>query len=364
MTAGMAGYIAKNKFRPRPEWQLNRVPKSDASNPFRILHSMNGRAKKAEPHPMINKRFPLVLMLEPLHACNLTCTGCGRIREYEESITEMLSVDQCLSAVDECGAPIVSICGGEPMLYPKMGLLVEQILSRGKHIYLCTNGMFIRKKLGDYKPHTSFFFNVHLDGMEKTHDICVEREGVFREAIEGIKAAKAAGFKVCTNTTIYRETDMREIEELFEYLKPFQLDGHMLSPGYGYSAVNDREIFLTRDEVYEKFGDIDRLAKKYPLNSTPTYLDFLKGDRNLPCTAWGNPTYNVKGWKGPCYLITDAHHESFQDLMTKTPWEHYGEGNDPRCEHCMVHCGYEPSAALGINGKFSDSFRLLEWALR
>ncbi|MBK5291370.1 MAG: adenosyl-hopene transferase HpnH [Acidobacteriia bacterium] len=321
-----------------------------------------GRGRSA--HPMINKRFPIVLMLEPLHACNLTCTGCGRIREYESTINEMLSLEQCLHAIDECGAPVVSICGGEPMLYPKLPELVEETLGRGKHIYLCTNGMFIRKKLHDYRPDSKLFFNVHLDGMEKTHDLCVERDGVFREAIEGIKAAKAAGFKVCTNTTVFRETDMNEIDELFAYLKQFHVDGHMISPGYGYSAVNDREIFLTREDIHEKFKGISQLAEKYPLNSTPVYLDFLKGERDLPCTAWGNPTYNTKGWKGPCYLITDSHHDTFEGLMTRTDWESYGAGNDPRCEHCMVHCGYEPSAALGINSKFSDGIRLLEWALR
>ena len=361
MTAGLAGYIAKNKFRPRPEWQVDNSAHVDSSNPFRIIHSS---AKAAKPHPMIKKRFPLVLMLEPLHACNLTCTGCGRIREYESTITQTLTVEQCLGAVDECGAPIVSICGGEPMLYPKMPALVRGILARNRHIYLCTNGMFIRKRLKDYTPDTRFFFNVHLDGMEKTHDLCVEKDGVFKEAVEGIQAAKAAGFKVCTNTTVYYQTDMKEIEELFEFLSQYHVDGHMVAPAYGYSAVNDREIFMTRDDVYEKFRDFDRIAGKYPINSTPVYVDFLKGERDLPCTAWGNPTYNVKGWKGPCYLITDAHYKTFEELMTRTPWENYGTGNDPRCEHCMVHCGYEPSAALGINSRLSDSFRMMKWALR
>lgn len=361
MTAGLAGYIARNKFRPRPEWQVDNSAHLDSSNPFRIVH---GNANARKPHPMIKKRFPLVLMLEPLHACNLTCTGCGRIREYESTIAQTLTVEQCLGAVDECGAPVVSICGGEPMLYAKMGELVRGILARNRHIYLCTNGMFIRKKLAEYTPDSRFFFNVHLDGMEKTHDLCVEKEGVFREAIEGVKAAKAAGFKVCTNTTVYAQTDMAEVEELFDYLKQFGVDGHMLAPAYGYSSVDDREIFMTRDDVNEKFRDIDRLQERFPLNNTPVYFDFLKGERDLPCTAWGNPTYNIKGWKGPCYLITDAHYKTFEELMTKTPWEHYGAGADPRCEHCMMHCGYEPSAALGINAKVSDNFRLMKWALR
>jgi hopanoid biosynthesis associated radical SAM protein HpnH len=361
MTAGMAGYIARNKLRPRPEWQINAAPVVDDSNPFRIIHSEARRSGR--PHPMINKRFPLVLMLEPLHACNLTCTGCGRIREYEATMSEKLSVEQCLHAVDECGAPIVSICGGEPMLYPEIGRLVQEILARGRHIYLCTNGMFIRKHLPEFTVHDRFFFNVHLDGMEETHDLAVERKGVFKQAVDGIQAAKEAGFKVCTNTTVYKQTDMNEIAALFEYLRPFKIDGHMLSPAYGYAAVDDREIFMTRDDIHEKFKDIHDLAKRFPLNATPVYQDFLKGERDLPCTAWGNPTYNVKGWKGPCYLITDAHYGTFEELMTRTAWESYGEGNDPRCEHCMVHCGYEPSAALGINGRFTDSFRLLGWAL-
>jgi hopanoid biosynthesis associated radical SAM protein HpnH len=363
MTAGMAGYIAKNKWRPRREWQQDRSREADPQNPFRILNGA-ADAQPARPHPLIGKRFPLVLMLEPLHACNLTCTGCGRIREYESTITEQLPLEECLAAVDECGAPIVSICGGEPMLYQPIARLSELVLARGRHIYLCTNGMFTRKRLGEFRPDPKFFFNVHLDGLEETHDLAVERKGVFREAIEGIRGAKAAGFKVCTNTTVYKETDMEEIARLFEYLERFEVDGHMIAPGYGYSAVNEREIFLTRDDVIEKFQGIEKLAGRFRINNSPIYLDFLRGERELPCTAWGNPTYNTKGWKGPCYLITDGHYRTFEELMTRTPWEHYGHGNDPRCEHCMVHCGYEPSAALGINARPGDNLKLLKWALR
>ncbi len=364
MTLGMGAYIAKNKLNPPPEWQKSVIETDDSANPFKIvMHTRTGDQPDFV-HPMINKRFPLVLMLEPLHACNLTCTGCGRIREYESTISQRLTVEQCLKAVDECGAPTVSICGGEPMLYPDIGRLCSEILARGKNIILCTNGMFIRKKVKEFKPDSRFFFNVHLDGMEKNHDLAVERKGVFKEAIEGVKIAKQHGFKVCTNTTVYKETDMNEIEELFTLLETLNVDGFLISPAYGYSAVNQREIFMTREDVFEKFKDIDRLAKRFRINNTPTYLDFLKGDRKLPCTAWGNPTYNVKGWKGPCYLITDAHYDTFEELMTKTQWNHYGEGNDPRCEHCMVHCGYEPSAALGINSKFADTFKLMTWAFR
>src|SRR6266542_1115071 len=208
-------------------------------------------------------RFPLVLMLEPLHACNLTCTGCGRIREYESTITERVPLEECLAAVDECG---------EPMMYPQIGELVSGILARNKNIYLCTNGMYIRKRLHEFKPDRRFFFNVHLDGLEKNHDIAVEREGVFREAIEGIQVAKAAGFQVCTNTTVYKETDMNEIEELFEYLTQFGVDGHQIAPAYGYSAVNDREIFLTKEDIHEKFKDFAPIAEKYNVRQTPIYM--------------------------------------------------------------------------------------------
>src|SRR5579864_7067974 len=183
------------------------------------------------------EKFPLVMMLEPLHACNLTCTGCGRIREYKSTINEMLTVEECIAALDDCGAPVVSICGGEPLIYPEIGRLTKEILDRGRHIILCTNGMFIRKRLHEFKPTSSFFFNVHLDGLERTHDLCVERDGVFREAIEGIKAAKAAGFLVCSNTTIYKETDLGEIADLYSYLDTLGVDGYMLSPAYGYAAV-------------------------------------------------------------------------------------------------------------------------------
>src|SRR6266849_3559765 len=270
------------------------------------------------------KMFPLVMMLEPLHACNLTCTGCGRIREYKSTINEMLTVEQCIAAMEECGAPVVSICGGEPTIYPELGRLVREILARGRHIYLCTNGMFIRKRLHEFRPTTSFFWNVHLDGLERTHDLAVERDGVFREAIEGIKAAKAAGFLVCSNTTIYKETDLNEIAELYAYLHELGVDGLMISP---------------------------------------IYLEYLRGQRELMCTAWGNPTYNPRGWKGPCYLITDAHHATFREFIENTPWERYGRGRDPRCQDCMVHVGYEPSAVLGAHHKLGDNWKMLKWQL-
>ena len=309
------------------------------------------------------EKFPLVMMLEPLHACNLTCTGCGRIREYKDTIREKLTVEQCLAAAEECGAPVVSICGGEPMIYPDLGRLVRELLARKKHIYLCTNGMFIRKRLHEFAPTAQFFFNVHLDGMEKTHDLCVEREGVFRAAIDGIKVAKDAGFLVCSNTTIFKQTDLAEIAELFQYLQTLGVDGYMLSPAYSYAAVQAKEIFMSREEVREKFRQASRILEKFNLTTSPIYLEYLRGERELMCTAWGNPTYNPRGWKGPCYLITDGHFASFRDLIEKTPWEKYGRGRDPRCEHCMVHVGYEASAVLGANRKLADSWKMLKWQL-
>lgn len=307
------------------------------------------------------KRFPMVLMLEPLHACNLTCTGCGRIREYESTIKQKLSIEQCLAAVDECPAPVVSICGGEPMIYPGIGELTARIIERGRNVYLCTNGMFIRKKLKEFRPSSRFFFNVHLDGMRRSHDIAVEREGVFDQAIDGIKAAKEAGFLVCTNTTVFAETEMSELEELFAHLTELGVDGFMISPGYEYSAVQVKEIFLTRDRIREKFRSAEAMFKKYKFVTSPIYLEFLMGKREMTCSAWANPTRNILGWKGPCYLITDVHHASFDDLLNKTPWERYGYGNDPRCENCMMHAGYEMSAALGVNARFGDTLKMIKW---
>lgn len=307
------------------------------------------------------KKFPMVLMLEPLHACNLTCTGCGRIREYESTIKQKLSIQECLDSVDECGAPVVSICGGEPMIYPGIAELVAKILERGKVVYLCTNGMFIRKKLGDFQPSNRFFFNVHLDGMRESHDIAVEREGVFDIAVDGVRAAKSAGFMVCTNTTVFRETDMGELEQLFAFLANEGVDGFMIAPGYEYSAVQSKEIFLDRAMIREKFRAAEGMFRKYRFNTSPIYLEFLQGKREMQCTAWASPTRNILGWKGPCYLITDIHHKSYDDLLNKTPWEKYGYGNDPRCENCMSHVGYETAAAVGVSKQLGDTLKMIKW---
>jgi len=314
------------------------------------------------------KKFPLVLMLEPLHACNLTCTGCGRIREYAASIRQKLSVDECVESVDECGAPIVSICGGEPLIYRGIEELIGRVLARRKHIYLCTNGMQLVQKLPGFPASDRLFINVHLDGMEQTHDLMVEREGVFARAIEGIKAAKAAGYYVYTNTTIYRETDMHEIAVLFELLTELGVNGMMISPAYGYEAVHQtnpdgaEEIFMTRDQVHEKFRLARELLGRFKLITSPLYLDFLCGERELECAAWANPTRNIAGWKGPCYLITDGHYKTYAELVEKTNWQTLGPGNDPRCEHCLVHCGFEPAAVFASKG-VRDVFKMAVWQM-
>ena len=315
------------------------------------------------------KIFPLVLMLEPLHACNLHCSGCGRIREYAGTMNQRLSVDACLAAADECGAPIVSICGGEPLIYPEIGELAAKLLARKKHIYLCTNGLMLEKKLPELPRDKRLFVNVHLDGMEATHDRIVERHGVFAAAVRGIKAAKAAGLAVCTNTTIYKETEMHEIAVLFAYLTELGVDGLMISPAYGYEAVQASSpgaaagIFMTKAEIHEKFRGAMALLGRFKLTASPIYMDFLCGERELPCAAWANPTYNVRGWRAPCYLRGDLHYDSYLMLTEATDWDALGPGNDPKCEHCLVHCGFEPAAVLRSDGGIRDVVKMAVWQM-
>ena len=315
------------------------------------------------------KRFPLVLMLEPLHACNLSCAGCGRIREYADTVGSTLSVEACLTALNECGAPIASICGGEPLIYPHIEELVGKILAQRRHVYLCTNGLLLEKKLHGFPPGDRLFINIHVDGMEAAHDRIVGREGVFHAATRGIRAAKAAGFRVCTNTTIYRDTDMHEITVLLEYLTQLGVDTLMISPAYGYESVQQAdpnaaaEIFMTRRQVHEKFRQARRVLQRFKLAASPIYLDFLCGNRELPCAAWANPTYNVRGWRGPCYLIGDAHYPTYQELVDRTDWDHLGPGGDARCEHCLVHYGFEPSAVLSANRHVRDVLKMAIWQM-
>jgi len=314
------------------------------------------------------KRFPLVLMLEPLFACNLRCSGCGRVREYADSVEKTLSLDECLTAVDECGAPVVSVCGGEPLIYPGIEELVRRIVGRRRHVYLCTNGLQLRKKLPGLRPSSRLAINVHLDGLEAAHDRIVERSGVFQEAVAGIRAAKRAGFRVCTNTTVYRETDVHDIAGLLDYLTRLGVDGFMLSPAYSYEAVHQadpaaRGLFMTRDDVRAKFREARPLLSRFKLTASPIYLDFLYGGRELCCAAWAMPTRNPRGWKGPCYLMTDAHYPRYRELVESTAWEGLGPGNDPRCEHCLVHCGFEPAAVFAANRRLRDLVSMAVWQL-
>lgn len=335
--------------------------------PLSLTRSMTGYLLKQKLAG--RKQFPLVLMLEPLHACNLTCIGCGRIREYADTASQRLSVDECLGAMNECGAPIVSVCGGEPLIYPEIDELLARTLARRKHIYLCTNGVLLEKKVAGFPRDGRLFINVHLDGMEASHDRAVGRKGVFASAVAGIRAAKRAGFAVYTNTTVYKQTDIHETAVLLEYLTELGVDGFMLSPAYGYESIQKNapdsaeEIFMTRSEINAKFRQAKDLLSRFKLITSPVYLDFLCGNRQLSCAAWANPTYNVRGWKGPCYLVTDAHYQSYRQLVEATDWDSLGPEADPRCEHCLVHCGFEPAAVLSANRHLSDMMKMAVWQM-
>lgn len=309
------------------------------------------------------EKFPLVLMLEPLHACNLTCSGCGRIREYSDTVSKMVPLDKCLHAAMECGAPVVSICGGEPLLYPQIKELVDGLLSQKRVVYLCTNGQILDKKINLFEPHPFFNINVHLDGPKKTHDLIVEKDGAYEKAVNSIRKALSRGFTVCTNTTVYKQTDMSEIMTFIDDLARIGVNGILISPAYGYEDVSDQSIFLTKEEIKQKFTELRDKCRGKKIWSTPLYLDFLQGKRDFECTPWGNPTYNIKGWKAPCYLITDGHYETFNEFMKHVDWKRYGPRRDARCAHCMVHCGFEPTVALKTGESIKDIIRMACWTL-
>ncbi|MEW6658341.1 MAG: adenosyl-hopene transferase HpnH [Thermodesulfobacteriota bacterium] len=308
------------------------------------------------------ERFPMVLMLEPTHQCNLACVGCGRIQEYRETLGESLTLEECLDAVTECGAPVVTVTGGEPLIYPPIFELVQELAHRQKHIYLCTNAVLLEKSLPRLPVTPRLTLSIHLDGLAPLHDRILGRAGLFDTAIKAIKEAKAQGFRVCTNTTIYKETDPKEIETLFAYLTQIGVDGLLVSPAYSFAAV-DAEMFLSREEIREKFTRLTGNGNKYPFFSTPLYLSFLRGERHYECTPWANPTRNPRGWRAPCYQILDGHYPTFRELMELTPWENYGVGRDPRCAQCMMHSGYEPSVVRQAGQRAKDIWHLLRWNL-
>lgn len=366
------------------------------------------------------EKFATVLQLEPLHTCNLTCTGCGRIREYSTSLKNVMPLADCLGAAAECDAPMVSICGGEPLIYPQIEALVGGLLDQGRIVYVCTNASFMRKKMREFlametlrapaaveeklqvllseelisqkdaeevrkgpkdetkpviAPSGWMYWNVHLDGLERTHDLIVEREGVFKEAVLAMRMAKILGYQVATNTTVYKETEVQEIEDMFAFLSTLALDGHTIAPGYEYDAakvdmvkrlgIAPETFFLTRKLTIEKFANVEKWGEKYPIFGTPVYLEFLAGKRDLTCSAWAIPTRNIRGWKGPCYLMTDGHYTSYRELLEKTNWDAIGVVNgvarDPRCENCMMNCGYEPTAALGLHAKPGDTWKNIKF---
>jgi hopanoid biosynthesis associated radical SAM protein HpnH len=297
------------------------------------------------------KKFPLVLMLEPLFRCNLACPGCGKIQHPTEILTQNLTPEQCFKAVEECGAPVVSIPGGEPLLHPNIDEIVRGLVARKKFVYLCTNGLLLEKSLGKFEPSPYLTFSVHLDGLREKHDECVDREGVFDKAISAIKAAKAKGFRITTNTTVFEGTNPQEMQEFFDFLDSLGTDGMMISPGYSYEWAPDQDHFLKREQTKALFREIlapfKNGQRKWNFNHNPLFLDFLIGEKDYECTPWGSPSYSVLGWQKPCYLLNEGHYASFQELLDNTDWGKYGrQSGNPKCADCMVHCGYEPTAAI------------------
>jgi len=293
-------------------------------------------------------RYPLVLMLEPLFRCNLACAGCGKIQYPAQILRKHLTVEQCLRAVEECGAPIVSIPGGEPLLYPEIGRLVEELVRRRKYVYLCTNALLLREKLeaGVFRPSRYLSFSVHVDGLREEHDAAVCREGVYDRAVEAIREALRRGFRVTTNTTLFEGADPDRVRAFFDAMMDLGVEGMMISPGYSYPKAPDQEHFLGRARTRALFARIlANPRRRWRFNQSPLFLQFLMGKREYECTPWGNPTYNIFGWQRPCYLLQEGYAETFAELMAETRWERYGrKSGNPRCQDCMVHCGFEPTA--------------------
>ena len=306
-----------------------------------------------------DRRFPLVVMLEPTHRCNLSCVGCGRIREYRDTMDQVLTVDECLASTEEAGAPVVAVSGGEPLLHPQIEEIVAGIISQRRFVTLCTNGLLLEESLGKFNPGPWLSFSVHVDGLAETHDRLAGRRGTFTRAIRAIGAAKKRGFRVLTNTTVYNDSDPAEIAQLLALLMECGVDGVLLSPAFGYAAVED-EIFLGGDQISDRFRQILSASSNVRFSNTSLYLDFLRGERDLPCAPWGNPTRTPQGWKRPCYLLTDGYCNSHGELMEETDWERYGPGRDPRCANCRVHSGFETAAVMEM-GKAST---LLKTAFR
>ncbi|MEE8515079.1 MAG: adenosyl-hopene transferase HpnH [Alphaproteobacteria bacterium] len=293
------------------------------------------------------KRYPLVLMLEPLFQCNLACAGCGKIDYPDLILAQRLSVEDCLEAVDECGAPVVSIPGGEPLLHKGIGDIVAGIVARKKFVYLCTNALLLEKKLELFTPSPYLIFSVHLDGLEDEHDASVCQDGVFARAVKAIRAVRDKGFCVNINCTLFNNADPERMAKFFDFVThELGANGITVSPGYAYERAPDQEHFLTRSKTKALFRDLFARGKgrKWRFSQSTLFLDFLAGNQSYRCTPWGNPTRNIFGWQRPCYLLGEGYVQSFKELMEKTDWDQYGTGNYEKCADCMVHCGYEPTA--------------------
>jgi len=306
------------------------------------------------------KKFALLLELEPLFACNLKCAGCGKIAQPASLLKQRMPVDQAVAAVEECGAPMVSIAGGEPLMHPQIDEIVRQLLDRGKIVFLCTNALLLPKHLHKFAPHKNFAWMVHLDGLRERHDESVRKVGGFDGAVEAVKLAQAAGFRVMTNSTIFSNDTPQDVIDLLNYLNDdLGVDNMQISPAYAYEKAPDQDHWLGVEETRALFAKVlsPQRRKHWRLNHSPVFLDFLAGARELACTAWGIPSYSLLGWQRPCYLLDDGYAASYQELIEETDWDAYGRGKDPRCDNCMAHCGYEPSAVLATMGSLRESIR-------
>jgi hopanoid biosynthesis associated radical SAM protein HpnH len=309
-----------------------------------------------------DRRYPMVLMLEPLYTCNLACIGCA-VERHTGKLKDRLPVADCLAALDACGAPVVSICGGEPTVYPELPELVAGIISRRRHIYLCTNGLLLDETVyGVIPPHKRLSVNVHLDGLRETHDLVCARDGVFDKAIEMIREGKRRGYHVITNTTVFKETDVAEVEELCELLTELGVDGILISPGYHYASV-ERDIFLTQQEIEEKFRRVLGFSHRFRFTSTPMFLEFAAGLRDYRCSPWSTVTFTPRGWKGPCYLIGQQHTSSFEEFWSGTDWDYWESRQDGLCQNCRMHSGFEASVVFEARRRPLDMVRLAAWNL-
>ena len=305
-------------------------------------------------------KFPLLVELEPLFACNLKCAGCGKIQQPHTLLKQRMPVEQAVGAIEESGAPMVSIAGGEPLMHPQIDEIVRQLLDRGKIVFLCTNAVLLPKHLHKFKPHRNFAWMVHIDGLRERHDASVCKDGVFDEAVAAIKQAQAAGFRVNTNTTFFDTDSPQDVIDILDYLNnELGVDNMQISPGFAYEKAPDQEHWLgveqTRELFAKAFGNGRR--KHWRLNHSPVFLDFLEGKRELACTAWGIPSYSLLGWQKPCYLMADGYAQTYRELIETTDWDSFGRGKDPRCANCMAHCGYEPTAVLATMGSLRESIR-------